>query len=272
MNLSAAERIEDAQCFLFVPGDRPDRFDKANASGADFVIVDLEDAVAPHRKDAARQALHDWLMPYHNVLVRMSEPASADELAICAHPGVAGIMLPKAIVPTIEIVNLIGKPIIALIETASAVLDLVTIVRTPGVVRLALGALDLALDVGLGPDDRLLDGVRLQMAMTSRAAGIAPPIDGVTTNFTDEAVLTDDIKRARAHGFTGKLCIHPLQVAPVRAALLPTVEEKEWAKRIIEVISEAGSSATSMSGSMIDKPVIERAMRVLRLGAIGAGT
>jgi citrate lyase subunit beta/citryl-CoA lyase len=272
MNVPVTVSIEDAQSFLFVPGDRPERFDKAAASGADFVIVDLEDAVAGDLKEAARQALHHWLTPDHNVLVRISDPNSADELAICARPGVAGIMLPKAEVKTIEVVSLVGKPIIALIETASAVFDLITIARAPGVIRLALGALDLALDIGLGPDDHLLDGVRLQMAMASRAAGIAPPVNGVTSNYTDSAALIDDIKRARALGFNGKLCIHPSQVAPVRAAFAPTAEEVEWAQRIVGAASQSSAGASSLSGAMIDKPVVERAMRLLRSSANGAST
>ncbi len=108
--------------------------------------------------------------------------------------------------------------------------------------------------------------------MTSRAAGIAPPVNGVTTNYTDSAALTDDIKRARALGFTGKLCIHPLQVGPVRAAFAPIADEMEWAQKIVDVASQSGSGASSISRAMIDKPVVERAMRILRLNAIGAGT
>jgi citrate lyase subunit beta/citryl-CoA lyase len=271
MSTSAAYRIGAAQTFLFVPGDRPERFDKAIATGADFVIVDFEDAVASERKDVARQALDHWLTPDRGVLVRISEPANATELALCARPGIDGIMLPKATAATAAALASTGKPVIALIETAAAVVDLRAIAGTSGVVRLAIGALDLALDVGLGADDLLLDGVRLQMAIASRAAGIAPPINGVTVNYADSRAVADDVQRVRALGFTAKLCIHPLQIDPVRVGFAPTGEEMAWARKIVEAISEGGAGAISMRGEMVDKPVIERAQRILRLGGQGAG-
>jgi citrate lyase subunit beta/citryl-CoA lyase len=267
----ATEKIAAAQSFLFVPGDRPERFDKAFAAGADFVIVDFEDAVANDRKNAARQAVDHWLTPDRGVLIRISEPANAAELSICARPGVDGIVLPKATAATAAALAPTGKPVIALIETASAVLDLRAIASTPGVVRLAIGALDLALDIGLSSDGPLLDGVRLQMAIASRAAGIAPPINGVTANFSDSVALTDDVQRVRALGFTGKLCIHPLQIVPVRTAFAPTAAEIAWARKVLTASPDGGSGAISMLGEMVDKPVIERARRILQLSRVGTG-
>jgi citrate lyase subunit beta / citryl-CoA lyase len=255
MSVSAAERIAAAQSFLFVPGDRPERFDKAVAAGADFAIVDLEDSVADDRKEVARQALARWLTPDRSVLVRISEPANAAELEICARPGIDGIMLPKATAATAAALASTGKPVIALIETAEAVLDLRAIASAPGVVRLAIGALDLALDVGLGSDDRLLDGVRLQMAIASRAAGVAPPINGVTAEYADSVALADDVQRVRALGFTAKLCIHPLQVAQVRAALAPEPEEIARARAIVQASTKGASGAISIRGERVDKPV-----------------
>ena len=272
MSAYVIERIGAAQSFLFVPGDRPERFNKAIGAGADYVIIDLEDAVAIDRKEFAQPALDRWLAPDRSVLVRINEPINPAELAICARPGVDGIMLPKATAANAKALAQIGKPVIALIETASAVLDLSSIVSAPGVVRLAIGALDLALDIGLGADDQLLDGVRLQMAMASRAAGIAPPINGVTANYSDGAALANDVQRTRALGFTAKLCIHPVQVSQVQSAFAPTAEEVVWARKIVGASVDAGLGATSMLGEMVDRPVIERARRILQLSGLGART
>ena len=263
---SPEERIAAAVTLLFVPADRPDRFDKALASGADLVIVDLEDAVAPSAKDAARQTLAGWLDADKPVLVRLNAAdttAFANDMALTAHPGVLGLVLPKATAGEALAAAAAAKPTIALVESAQGVADLAAIAATPGVVRLAIGAIDLAGDVGLGPDDSLLDPVRLQMTFVSRLAGLTAPIDGVTPTYTDAARVAGDVARTRALGFGGKLCIHPLQLAMVRAGFTPTADEIAWAKRMVAADAAAGGAAVSVDGAMVDKPVVDRARRIL---------
>ena len=264
--MNAAERIAAARTFLFVPGDRPERFDKALAVGADLVIVDLEDAVAPAAKTDARAALAAWLSPNKPVLVRVN-PAGhsgfAHDLALCGHDGVAGIIVPKATADDVTAAADARKPMLALIESARGVSDMAAIAATSGVVRLAIGAIDLAGDLGLGPEDALVDPIRLQMTLASRLAGIAAPVDGVTAAFKDEARLASDVARARALGFGGKLCIHPLQVAGVAAGFAPTPAEISWATQIVDADALAAGAAVQVDGEMVDKPVVDRARRIL---------
>jgi citrate lyase subunit beta/citryl-CoA lyase len=138
-----------------------------------------------------------------------------------------------------------------------------TIAATEGVVRLAFGAIDLALDLDTDAPDAAFAPLRLQMVIASRAAGLGGPIDGVTTDFRDPAAITSDARAARAIGFTGKLCIHPAQVAPLHAALRPTHAQLAYATAIVEANTASGGAAVSMNGQMIDRPVVERALRLL---------
>ncbi len=265
--VTAAERIAAARTLLFVPADRPERFDKALAAGADLVIVDLEDAVAPAMKDAARANLADWLSAERPVLVRVNVPASpqfSEDLALCAHAGVLAVVLPKASAESAMLAAAAAaKPIVALIETAQGIADIAAVAGTEGVARLAMGAIDLAGDLGLGAEDSLVDPFRLQMTLASRLAGIAAPVDGVTAAFKDEARLASDVSRARALGFSGKLCIHPLQLAAVRVGFAATPEQIAWAQRVVEADAGAAGRAVQVDGEMVDKPVVDRARRIL---------
>lgn len=259
-------RIAAARSMLFVPADRTERIGKAIGSGADIVVVDLEDAVAPAAKYAARTALAAWLGRGASIVVRVNSADTEwfrDDLALCRSPSIMGVMLPKAMPDDAlrEVARL--KPTIALIENATGVSDMDAIASTGGVCRLALGAIDLALDLGITADDVVFDPLRLQMVIASRAAGIAPPVDGVTTDFRNETLVCRDAKRARALGFGGKLAIHPCQIAPIAAAFKPSVEEIEEAHRIVSAASAAQGGAVSLDSKMIDKPVVERAIRIL---------
>jgi citrate lyase subunit beta/citryl-CoA lyase len=136
------------------------------------------------------------------------------------------------------------------------------IVAAPGVQRLVFGTLDYVLDLDLSGDPLGLDSAASRLALASRAAGIAPPVAGVTQALNDEAQLLADLARARAHGFAAKLCIHPRQVAAIHAALAPGVEEVTWARRVVAAARQ-GAGAVQLDGRMIDRPVIERARRTL---------
>jgi citrate lyase subunit beta/citryl-CoA lyase len=261
------------RAYLFVPGDRPERYAKARASGADAVIVDLEDAVAPQAKARARADLAAALDESAPLLVRINAagtPWFADDLELCRHPGVAAVMLPKAegIDALCEVVETTFKDVLPIIESARGIEAASAIARVPGVVRLAFGSVDLALDLGIdcdpdGREDELLY-FRAQVVLASRLAGLAAPADGVSTAIDDAARLVADAERARRLGFGAKLCIHPKQVAPVQAAFAPTATQVAWARRVRDAFAKAAGAAVAVDGQMIDRPLNERALAILR--------
>lgn len=257
---------------LFVPATRPERIAKALASGADGVIVDLEDAVAPGDKAHARDNLRRFLEqePRARLCVRINAAGSDQhrpDVALCAHPGVSAIVLPKAAAAAdIERVAATGKPVWPIIESATGVVQLRALARARGVERLALGTLDLMHDLDwvaeAPPVERALDQVRCELVLHSRAADLAPPLDGVHAALDDEAGLSRAAARARAFGFGGMLCIHPRQVETVNAAFTPSQEELVWARRVLEAAG-SGEAVAVLDGQMVDAPVIARARRLL---------
>lgn len=259
-----------ARSLLFVPGSRPERFDKALAAGADAVIVDLEDAVAPHEKERARAALAAWLDPARPVLVRINAvdtPWFGEDLALCAHPGVAAVMLPKAEhIDDLARLRAAGAvQLVPLIESAAGMAALATIAAAPGVQRLAFGSIDIQVDLGMRDalEDELLY-FRSQLVLASRLAGLLAPVDGVSTSLDDAERLRVDVLRARRLGFGGKLCIHPRQVEGVNRHFAPSQAEQAWARRVLEAAAAAAGAAVALDGRMIDKPVILRAQAILR--------
>jgi citrate lyase subunit beta/citryl-CoA lyase len=269
----AQERISTARTFLFVPGDRPERFDKAVSSGADIVILDLEDAVAPSAKQAAREAVGSWLSGGGRALVRINSAATQwfeEDLQLANEHGLLGFMLPKAEAGAALTRVALMKPVIALIESATGVATVQAIAGVEGVQRLAFGTIDLALDLGTSCDD-VLAGIGIQLVVASRASGIASPIDGVTVNFREPGFTEDAARNARKRGFGAKLCIHPAQLQPVRQAFLPTPEELDWARRVVDADRASNGAAAAVDGQMIDAPLVARARRTLAdAGAIGA--
>jgi len=257
-----------ARSYLFVPGNRPERFDKACAAGADTVIVDLEDAVPPAGKAAARDALAAWLSPQQPVLVRINGFDSAwfeDDLALCSRAGVAGIVLPKAEhEEALGAVAKAGAPaILPLIESGLGLWHAAALARLPRVERLVFGSIDFSFDMGIQEGHETLLYARSQLVLASRVAGIASPVDGVTTTFDEPGRVHADTLRARALGFGGKLCIHPKQVAPVHEAFAPTAEETAWAGRVVAAAAAAQGGAVALDGKMVDRPVILIAQQML---------
>ncbi len=253
--------------YLFVPGDRPERFDKALASGADAVIVDLEDAVAPDRKDAARSAVAAWLDAARPVVLRVNAvdtPWFRDDLALCRHAGVAAVMLPKA--ERVEDLARLGDGVAAipLIETAAGFANVRAIAAARGVRRVAFGAIDFQLDLAMRATFDDLLWFRSEIALASRLANVAAPIDSPTVAFDDLAEVASDAARARRLGFGAKLCIHPKQVEAVNRAFSPGDAEVAWARRVIEVAQAGDGAAVALDGKMVDKPVILRAQAILR--------
>lgn len=286
---AATQVVQQARSFLFVPGDRPERFDKALASGADVVIIDLEDAVALEAKAAAREAAVTWLAAGGRAAVRVNAADSpehaADVAALAgfasstkpsaipagaagtAGPGLLAVVLPKTDDPALAsaVAEQTGVPVIALVESALGVVRAHEIASATGVSRLAFGHLDYAVDLGSGNGREAVLLARSTLVIASRAAGLPGPIDGVTTALDDAAVLTDDLAYARDLGLTGKLLIHPKQVEATHAAHRPSEEELSWARRVIEAAAAGG--AVRVDGDMVDPPVVARAQDILSRGA-----
>jgi citrate lyase subunit beta/citryl-CoA lyase len=259
-----------ARSLLFVPASRPERFNKALASGADVVIIDLEDAVAVDAKQAARAALADWLSPERPVVVRINAPGTPwhfEDAALCAHIGVAAVMCPKAEREAdLEALCDAGvRALIPLVETAVGIAALDELALAPGVERLALGTIDLQVDLGMrdASEDELLY-FRSRMVLASRLANLAAPIDGVSVAIDDTARLEIDVLRSRRLGFGGKLCIHPRQVATVARGFRPSETERAWAYRVLDAAAAAGGAVVRVDGEMVDQPVVLRAQATLR--------
>ncbi|NIJ14816.1 citrate lyase subunit beta/citryl-CoA lyase [Saccharomonospora amisosensis] len=252
--------LRSARTLLFVPGDRPDRFAKAVATGADAVVVDLEDAVAPESKERARAAAAEWLSAGNaDTLVRINAhgtPWFADDLAMVIEAN-AAVMLPKA--QDAEVLAALGAAgVVPLVETAAGIQRAREVCTAPGVVRVAFGSVDLAAELGVAHDDHLaLTYARSALVVASAAAGLPGPIDGVTTALHDTDALLADLRHARRLGFTGKLCVHPSQVTPLHDSLKPTPSELDWAKRVLA--AAADGAAAQVDGQLVDKPVVERA-------------
>jgi citrate lyase subunit beta/citryl-CoA lyase len=253
------------RALLFVPGDRPERFDKACASGADAVIVDLEDAVAAGAKTRARDAVADWLTADRQIWLRLNASSTHwfdDDLALARHPGVAGIVLPK-VEGADDVRRLAGVRTIALIESARGMANVDAVAGSNGVERLAFGSIDFAVDLGIPGEGDALLLFRSRLVLASRLSGLVAPIDGVTVAIDDIAALRADAQRARSLGFGGKLCIHPKQVAIVREVFAPTASEVAWAERVVAAADAAGGAAVAVDGAMVDRPVLLRARTIL---------
>jgi citrate lyase subunit beta/citryl-CoA lyase len=260
-----------SRSFLFVPANRPDRFEKAARSGAHQVIVDLEDAVAPEDKEAARAHVAQW-EGRATVIVRINgadSPWFAADLEMVRRSGITMVMVPKADPAALD---LVAKPLgqrcraVALIETVEGYANLRIICQNPVVSRLAFGNLDFGVDAGVTELNRELDPVRLQIVLESRLAGLPAPIDGVTTSWSDTEAFSAEVRHAKALGLGGKLCIHPAQVGLVNDAFLPTAEEIAWAQRVMDATAGRGG-AIALDGKMIDGPVIDRARSILAASA-----
>lgn len=255
-----------ARTLLFVPAARPDRFAKAAESGAGAVILDLEDAVAPEHKEEARRHAAAWLSSGGHALLRVNSPGTPwheADVALAARSGTP-VVVPKAEDPAAlsELADRLGPSgiVVALIETALGVERAFEVCSSPGVVRAALGNVDLAGELRVSPDDHAaLSYARSRLVCAAAAARLAPPMDGVTTAVRDQTALTADLTHARRLGFAGKLCIHPFQVAESEKAFAPTEEELRWAREV----TAAREGVSVINGKMVDKPVLEQARRML---------
>ncbi|MFG1347404.1 CoA ester lyase [Xanthobacter autotrophicus DSM 431] len=261
---------------LFVPATRPDRFGKALSCGADAVIIDLEDAVGTAEKGQARAAVAAAIPAQGTVLLRINgagTPWHADDMEMARDVPLAGIVLPKAESPdeVAEVAARVGRPVIALIESARGLAAARAIAAAPKVARLAFGSIDFAADLGCAHTRDALLAARSELVLASRLAGLDGPVDGVTTQVSDAALAEDDARFAAALGFAGKLCIHPAQVAPAGAGFAPSPAEVAWAQRIVSALADGGSVVT-VDGAMVDAPVRLRATRILARAGLNEET
>ena len=249
---------------LFVPATRPERFAKAAASGADAIILDLEDAVGVQDKDQARTMLRADFTDLP-VIVRINgrgTPWHSADVAHVAERPFAAVMLPKAetagdIRALCEHIG--DMPVVALVETARGLANAREIATEEGVSRLAFGSVDFSADIGCDHAREPLLAARSEIVLASRLGGLAAPIDGVTVTLDDPAITYEDARYGRGLGMGAKLCIHPKQIAEVMRAYAPTEAEISWARRVLL----AGDGAVQVDGAMVDEPVRLRARAIL---------
>lgn len=256
--------------YLFVPGNRPERFDKARAAGADAVILDLEDAVQPDEKPVARAAVLEAADPARPAWVRINGSDTGwfadDVAALAGHPGVAGIVLPKA--ESQEQVSAVlarahaALTVLPIVETARGFANLAALCAATRVGRIVFGTLDFQVDLGIDGDGEELHFFRSQLVLASRLANIGAPVDGVSTSITDLDGIEADARRGRRFGFGGKLCIHPKQIEAVHRAYAWTEAEQAWAARVLEAVDTSRGAAVAVDGKMVDLPVILKARRI----------
>ncbi|MEZ3164522.1 CoA ester lyase [Halorubrum sp. RMP-47] len=279
---------------LFSPGDSPDLMRKAPRSDADVICFDLEDAVAPARKDEARAAVREVLAdpafdPDAEVCVRLTAESPAADLdgvvgtdaESAAEPAGDGasVRLDAVMLPKVEsdsrvddVADLCAErgrdpAVFALVETAAGVLAAEAVAAADATDALAFGAEDLAADVGATRTDEGTEVLyaREHVVLAASAAGV-DAIDTVYTDFSDEAGLREDAAFARRLGYDGKLAIHPAQVGPITEAFTPDPEDVEWAESVLDARDEAeeeGRAVFQVDGEMIDAPLIAQAERIL---------
>lgn len=271
----SSQALTTPRSALFVPADAVDKHARAFASGADAVIVDLEDAVALEAKEGARAGLVETLADRAGpslALVRINSPLTEHgrgDLEAVPQMGADGVVVPKADPESIEAAAGLGLPLVALVETAAGVLRAAETAAHPAVSVLMLGPVDLSLELGVkeAPGGEELSLARGQLALAAAAAGKAGPLDGPCVLPRDGEALALEIERAQRAGFAGKSCIHPAQVEPVNAAFSPSEEEVAWARRVLDAFGDGAAGALALDGEMIDLPVAERARRILAKAA-----
>ncbi|MEK6986142.1 MAG: CoA ester lyase [Candidatus Thermoplasmatota archaeon] len=268
---------------LYTPADRPERYTKAWREGAaDIVAADLEDAVAPANKQAARKAVVAALkeVPRGATLraVRINAPdtpAFAADLDAVLAAGPDLIILPKVESPE-QIVRLLARiereavgatRLIAILETARGIVNAREICAVPSLAAVCFGAEDLSADVGMrrSPESREVMAARQWVVLCAAAAGI-PALDMITPDIRDLERTAREAREARDWGFSGKMCIHPTQAAAIHEAFRPSPEELAWARKVLAAVEKAGIGAggvVEVEGRMIDVPVIRQARRIL---------
>ncbi|MFF7380187.1 HpcH/HpaI aldolase/citrate lyase family protein [Streptomyces massasporeus] len=260
--------------WLYAPGDRPQVVAKALASGADVVVVDLEDAVASDRKDYARAATADLLehppaVPVHVRVNALDSPwGERDIAALATAPGLSGLRLAKITSPA-EVARVARRAaradLYALLETALAVEQAYAIACShPNLRGIALGEADLRADLGVC-DDTGLDWPRSRVVVAARAAGLPPPPQSVHPDTRDLDGLEASCAHGRALGFLGRAAIHPRQLPVIERAYLPSEAEIERAETVLKAAAADQGAQALPDGRFVDAAVVTAAQRTLAL-------
>jgi len=264
---------------LFLPAVRLDRLEKAFATGADRVCVDLEDGVGPDSKDTARDAVAGLLdeADHPGLVIRINSPRTEEGLRdllvlMEARPRSLEVMIPKVEsadeVRWIE--ELLGRRhrsvgLHLLVETARGIEAAVPIATaSPRLVALMLGGVDLSADLGAALDWEPLQYARSRIVSAAAIAG-AGALDTIVLALDDEDSLRSEALRARRMGFAGKLAIHPKQITPIHEAFSPSPEEIAHARRIAEAYERNRGGVTVLDGRLVELPVLRSALRILNL-------
>ncbi len=271
-----------ARSWLYVPADRRDRLDAAPARGADALIVDLEDGVAPADRPGARRTVADWLGRRSGrggeIWLRLDAGSLRDDVAVLAPP-VAGVVLPKAEPALLQELDgelgarerAVGCPpgswhVFALVETAVGLRDLHRVASAPRVVHLGLGEADLAAALRLQPSPERAEllPLRLQVVVASAAAGIGAPVGPASTDFRDLAGLRRSSEALRRAGYRARTAIHPAQLPVINEVFSPSPREVAEARELVEAFEASGSGVTTdHAGRMVDAAVVRSAHEVL---------
>ena len=265
--------------WLFVPATRIDRVAKAFASGADAVIVDLEDTVAVADKAQARLEIQDYCYStetsasHKAIWLRINKIGSSEsnkDLALCQQlPNLAGIVLAKAeqAVDIEYVHHYTNLPVIALIETALGLSQVDSMAGASGLLAFSYGFLDLCNDLNVQVStpaaDNIANQVRYQLLLSSKVQGLLAPIDTIYPDFKDSKGLYDRVILWSQMGLSGMLCIHPKQVAVIQQSLQPSAAELDFAKRVVVEYERSHEAVFEVDGNMVDAPVIERCRQLL---------
>lgn len=277
-----------ARSYLFVPGDRADMLDRVGQRRADAVIADLEDAVAPARKNVARETVGQWLddlmePPFEAwVRVNPSTDLLEDDMTAIFRPSLIGVMVPKvrSVDELHSIADLLGRlesaagrprgdvKLLPIVETALGLLAVNDLARAPRVHQLMIGEYDLGAELGVDPThEAALIPLRMQLVVASAAAAIEPPLGPVSTNYRDLESLRDETRRLVRLGFGSRPAIHPAQVPVFNEVLTPSQADVQRARRLVDLyesaISEGRGAVTDEEGKMVDEAVVKIARRVI---------
>ncbi|HEB9286650.1 TPA: CoA ester lyase [Campylobacter coli] len=267
-----------AKSFLFVPSIYPERFIKALQSGANQIIIDLEDSVEEAKKEVGRKNIADFssqcVKNNDKFLIRINETQSAEfqkDLSLIStikeSNSIVGIVLPKA--QNYEDIDILSKfelPIIPIIESALGVENLDDIARHPSVLALSFGSLDMTLDLNLQEGEGknfILNSIRTQIVLKSVKYNLLSPINGVYPDIKNIDGLKEDLLFAKSMGFGGSLCIHPNQVVPINEVFSPSAQQIAWAKEILSLRKNSNDIIFNHNGMMVDLPVIKKAEQIL---------
>ncbi|MEU3182773.1 CoA ester lyase [Streptomyces sp. NPDC006923] len=259
-----------ALTWLYVPGDRPEVMAKALTYGADVVIVDLEDAVAPDRKEYARAATTEFLAEARTVPVHVRITDEHDVPSLVGLAGLTGLRLPK-VTHASDVHRVAARApdtaLYPLLESALALEHAYSIATAhPAVRGIALGEADLRADLGVR-DDSGLDWSRSRAVVAARAAGLAPPVQSVFPDIRDLDGLAASCVHGRSLGLLGRAAIHPRQLPVIERAYLPTPREIGEAEQIIEAAGDGVGALALADGRFVDAAIVAAARRTLSLAA-----